>query len=75
LRVVGAKQAELVTFGDFENDSERGGIRAAAMRSAARLYVVYAIFDPMVHDHAPAGGEDVQIPVHVPTVGAGSSPR
>jgi hypothetical protein len=62
---VGAKEAELVAAGGFENESERGRVGTTPTFSAARLNGGDAILDAMVHDHAPAGGDDVAVPVHV----------
>ena len=55
----GAEEAELVLRrARSENEAERGGIRTRPALSAARLAVVDAILDAMVHDYTPVGGDE-----------------
>ena len=49
----------------LSNESERGREGSTPTVSAARLNGADAILGAIVHDHAPAGGDDVALPVHV----------
>jgi hypothetical protein len=51
--------------GSSQHEPEWGGIRTAAVLGAARLDVGDAVLPAMVDDDAPAGDDDVAIPVHI----------
>src|SRR5262245_51349972 len=66
---IGAEEAELLAAGRLEDEPERGWVRVAAGLRAAGLDAADAILPAAVDDDAPAGGDDVAVPVHVLAVG------
>jgi hypothetical protein len=53
----------------LENRSKRGRERLAAALRFEELDLIDAVLDAMVDDDAPAGGDDVAIPVNVVAIG------
>src|SRR5262245_10196713 len=66
---IGAEEAELLAAGRLEDEPERRWVRVAAGLRAARLDAADAVLPAAVDDDAPAGGDDVAVPVHVLAVG------